>query len=576
VNLSVIDAAIVVGYFFLILGVGVYMGRRAEKNIESYFLGGHSMPWWLLGMSGSSTFFDITGTMWMVSVFYVLGMRGMWEHCFWCFPFAGFVLAYKAKWAYRSGVMTGMEWLIFRYGSGRAGQVARFVNVTIILITIVLMLGYAGTGVGKFIAVFLPIDKSVSIPLLFAFTGLYVLLGGFYSVVYSDFIQTVLLSFAAVYIAIAAFVNIDPLVFRETVGADWYSLRPVMELPNPSEKYPDVFGLLIALWVARGLLNLVGAGGGAADFQRFRAARNEAEASKIGLAWGMVISIRWALVMGFTAFGLSILASQGSAIDSENVLPIVLNQVLPVGVKGLVLAALLAAFMSTFDSSVNVGASFVVNDLVKPLWKTASPKNLVHVSYASTAAIVGLGIVISMYTDSIAAIWNPINFALGAALLAPGVLACYWWRVSGWAFCASGACTLPAAFYIKLFTDWRELQYFPVLAGISFASCIIAAYILPRTDAATLQSFYGKVRPFGLWGPVRKMLADNNEDPRRPERDRLDIPVALVATFFFIVLYVLMMDLVLHNWLRAAILSLCVLGSGIFLYLAWWKRLEDH
>jgi SSS family solute:Na+ symporter len=98
VNLSPIDAAIVIAYFVLILGVGAYMERRAEKDMDSYFLGGRTMPWWLLGMSGSSTYFDIAGTMWMVSVFYDLGMRGMWEHAFWCFPFAGFVLAYKAKW----------------------------------------------------------------------------------------------------------------------------------------------------------------------------------------------------------------------------------------------------------------------------------------------------------------------------------------------------------------------------------------------------------------------------------------------------------------------------------------------
>ncbi len=573
-NLSPVDAAIVLAYFVLILGVGAYMGRRADKDIESYFLGGRTMPWWLLGMSGSSTYFDIAGTMWMVSVFYVLGMRGMWEHCFWCFPFAGFLISFRAKWAYRSGVLTAMEWLILRYGSGRAGQAARLMNVIIFLITTILMLGYAGTGVGKFITVFVPVDKSVSIPLLFAFTGLYVLLGGFFSVVYSDFVQTVLLSFAAIYIGVNAFVSIDPVLFREAVGADWFSLAPVMALPEPAAEYPDLFGLLIMLWVAKGLLLLVGAGANGPEFQRLRAARSEADACRVGFAWGMVISIRWGLVMGFTAFGLYIFAAQGDVVDSEDVLPMVLNQVLPVGVKGLVLAGLLAAFMSTFDSSVNVAASFIVNDMVKPVWKTATERNLMHVSYAATVAVVGLGIVISLYTERIAAIWNPINFALGAALLAPGVLACYWWRISGWAVCASGACTLPAAFYIKLFTDWRELQYFPVLAGISFVSCIAAAYLLPPTPAAALRDFYSKVRPFGAWGPVRKMLADENLDPRRPERDRFDIPVALVGTAFFIVLYVLVMDVVLHNWPRAAILGALTLGSGAFLYAVWWKRLK--
>jgi len=574
VNLSPIDAGIVIAYLVLIFGVGAYMERRAGKNIETYFLAGRTMPWWLLGMSGSSTFFDITGTMWMVSVFYVLGMRGMWVHWLWCFPFAGFVLAYKAKWAYRSGVLTGMEWLVFRYGQERAGQAARFVTVIISLIGMVLMLGYAGTGVGKFLEEFLPIEKSLAIPLLFAFTGMYVVLGGFFSVVYSDFFQTVLLSFAAVYIAVAAFVQIDPEGFRQTVGADWFSLTPVWALEHPPEGYADLFGLLVMMWVAKGMIGLVGAGGGGADFQRFRAARNEADACKIGLAWGMVISVRWGLVMAFTAFGLSILAGQGGAIDGERVLPMVLNRVLPVGVKGLVLAGLIAAFMSTFDSTLNVAASFIVNDLVKPIWTRATPKALMLVSYGATLVVVVFGIVISLRTESIKAIWEPINFALGATLLAPGLLAPYWWRIGGWAHCVSGACTLPVAFYINRYTEMRELQYFPLLAGLSLVSCLIAAYVFPPAPAETLKDFYRKVRPFGLWGPVRRMLSEAGEDPRRPARDRLDIPVALVGTGFFIVLYLLMMDIVLHNWERAACLAAASGVGGAILYVAWWRRLR--
>jgi Na+/proline symporter len=579
-NLSPIDAGIVIAYMLVVFGVGAYMERRAGKNIESYFLGARTMPWWLLGMSGSSTYFDITGTMWMVSVFYILGMRGMWEHCFWCFPFAGFVLAYKAKWAYRTGVLTGMEWLVFRYGPGRAGQAARLMSVLIALIGMTLMLGYAGIGVGKFLEEFLPVQRSVAIPFLFAFTGLYVVLGGFFSVVYSDFLQTVLLSFAAIYIAIAAFCQIDPETFRQTVGADWFSLTPVWRLPNPhpeyAAKYKEAFGALAILWVSRGLIYLLSAAGGGADFQRFRAARCEADASKIGLAWGLVISVRWGLVMGFTAFGLSILASKGAALDSERVLPMVLNRVLPVGVKGLVLAGLIAAFMSTFDSGLNVAASFIVNDLVKPIWTGATQRGLMIVSYAATLGLVVTGILISLATETIASIWNPINFALGAALIAPGLLAPYWWRINGWAHCVSGAITIPVAFYIYFFTEWDKLQYFPFLSGVSLVSCLVAAYAFPPAPDATLREFYGKVRPFGWWGPVRQMLSDIGEDPCRFPRDRLDIPVAIVATGFFIVLYLLVMDVVLHNWPRASVLALAVAIGASLLHSFWWRRLPTE
>ncbi|MCB9768339.1 MAG: hypothetical protein H6752_09105 [Candidatus Omnitrophica bacterium] len=572
-NLSWVDAGIVVVYLVAVLLVGVYMERRAGKDIQSYFLGGGTLPWWMLGMSGSSTYFDITGTMWMVSVFYVLGIRGMWEQWFWAFPFAGFAMAYKGKWAYRSGVLTGMEWLVFRYGTGRQGQSARLTMVLINLLIMVFMLGYAGIGVGIFLEEFLPFGRNTMVVGLFAITGLYVLLGGFFSVVWSDFFQTILLSVAAVYISVTAFLQIDPATFRTDVGEQWFQLAPVWRLDPTPEKYPDPFGLLVLLWVTKGVITLFQAPGGGADFQRFRAAKNEADASKVGFAWGMVIAVRWALVMSFTAYGLAILSETGNAVDSEAVLPMVLNRVLPVGIKGMVIAGLIAAFMSTFDSTLNVAASFVTNDLVKPIWKSASQKQLMLVSYLSTALLVMLGIAISFKTESIASIWNPINFALGSAAIVPFLLSAYWWRVNGWSFCLSAVITLPIAFYIKVFTDLRELQYFPILFGSSLVATVIASVWLPSTSKESLIEFYDKVRPFGFWNPVKRWIEESGGNPARPKQDRGDLPIALLGTFFFVVLYLLMMDLVIHNWGRAWVLTALTLISGLGLYFFWWRRL---
>lgn len=575
-KLHPIDSIIIVCYFILIIAVGFRLKRRAGKDINSYFLGSGTMPWWLLGMSGSSSYFDITGTMWMVSVFYMLGVMGMWEQWFWCFPFAGFLMVYKGKWNYRSGVLTSMEWLIFRYGSDKAGQAARLTNVFISVILMILMLGYAGTGIGKFLEEFIPFEKNLVVPVLFAITGLYVILGGFMSVVYSDFFQTVLLSFASIYIAIVAYLKIDPKIFEKTVGSDWFNIKPVWEIQNPPFQYTDIFGLLVILWVSKGILQLfaVTGGGTGSEFQRVRAARNEAEASKIAMAWGLAMSVRWALVMAFTIFGLAIFANQGVEVDSERILPLVLNEVLPVGIKGLILAGLLGAFMSTFDSTLNVAASFIVNDFVKPIWKKATQKQLILVSYFSTTAIVVLGIIISLNTEQIRDIWNPINFALATALLAPALLAPYWWRVDGWTHCISGLITLVFAVWIYFFTEWNELRYFPVLAGISFFSTIFASYFLPNTGVEILTNYYQKIRPFGFWRPVIRMLVESGKSAERFRRDKYDLPVAIIATLFFIFLYLLMMDLVLHNWDRVVWLLFLVTVIGVFLYFSWWKKLK--
>ncbi len=154
------------------------------------------------------------------------------------------------------------------------------------------------------------------------------------------------------------------------------------------------------------------------------------------------------------------------------------------------------------------------------------------------------------------------------------MLGAYWWRLNGWGVCASGACTVPVGLYVYFHTDMTRLQYFPLLSGISLVATVAAAYLLPGVPADDLKNFYRKVRPFGAWGPVRRMLAAAGEDPSRPKQDRYALPIAFVGTAFFCVLYVLMMDLVLHNWPRVIVLTVLTLLGGLFLYVAWWRRLE--
>ncbi len=124
-KLSPIDLAIVVTYLLLVVGVGIWVKRRAAKGLESYFLGGRKLPWWMIAMSGSSSYFDITGTMWIVSMFVAYGFCGYWIQWMWGFVIAVFYFAYMGKWIRRSGVLTGAEWMRVRFGSDSGGEAAR-------------------------------------------------------------------------------------------------------------------------------------------------------------------------------------------------------------------------------------------------------------------------------------------------------------------------------------------------------------------------------------------------------------------------------------------------------------------
>ena len=155
-NLSTIDQVIVVLYLAAIMSIGFAMKRKAAKGMSSYFLGGRQLPWWALAMSGSSSYFDITGTMWIVSTFIALGLKGMWVHMLWGFPITAFYLAYMGKWIRRSDAMTGAEWMKTRFGPGKAGDIARLSYTLFAILTISALLGYGAIGMGKFGSIFLP------------------------------------------------------------------------------------------------------------------------------------------------------------------------------------------------------------------------------------------------------------------------------------------------------------------------------------------------------------------------------------------------------------------------------------
>jgi len=160
-NLKGVDIAIVAVYLAAVIGIGFYVKRKSAAGLESYFLGNRQMPWWMLAMSGSSSYFDITGTMWIVSLLVMLGLRGMWIQFMWGFIIAGFYMAFMGKWIRRSGVITGAEWMVKRFGAGVQGDLARLSYTIYAILTISALLGYTAVGMGKFGAEFIPVKTAL-------------------------------------------------------------------------------------------------------------------------------------------------------------------------------------------------------------------------------------------------------------------------------------------------------------------------------------------------------------------------------------------------------------------------------
>jgi len=598
-----VDYLVILLYFAAVIGIGFWYQRRASRNLDSYFLGGKSMHWLAMAMSGSVSTFDITGTMWIVALIYLFGMKSMWNHWMWGFLMAAFFMSYMGKWVRRSNVMTGAEWMITRFGDGPGGRAARLAYTLMAVVTLAGFIGYAFQGIGKFAAVYvdLGLDDDATVAVcaiaIFAITTLYVLLGGLYSVVVTNVIQTVILSVAAILIAGVAYTTVTPDLLAGLLEEkpDFASLAPVWrldgaaQLPEAYAAY-ELFGALVIVWVVKGLLLNLGGPGQMYDFQLFLATRSPRDAAKVGAAWSGFLIVRWAMCMGIALLALTGLI--GTA-DAEQMMPIVLQQFLWPGIRGLVIAGLLAAFMSTFSATVNAAASYIVRDLWQPLVRPeADQKHLVLAGRVATLAIVLVGTAIGWNADSIRQVWDWIMMAVGAAFVVPNVLRWYWWRLNGFAYAVGtligliGALLVPFAPQLAPFlpaalapaVENLNLPYvsFSVLCGLSLLGTLIATVATRPTDNGVLVSFYRNVRPFGLWGPIRQrsdLSLDVLDDPA--EGASLAVVNVVLSSVAILGVYLAPMYLVGHWHLEALAAFGMSVAAAVLLYFTWYRNLPE-
>src|SRR5271169_1620835 len=155
-NLHVVDICIIVGYFVAVVLIGLWVSRRGAKDLDSYFLGGKTLPWWMLGVSDASGMFDISGTMLMVYWLFVYGLKSVWLPFLWPVFNQIFLMMFLSGWLRRSNVLTGAEWIQTRFGRNTGANLAHLSVVLFALVNVVGMLAYGFKGVGKFAVDFLP------------------------------------------------------------------------------------------------------------------------------------------------------------------------------------------------------------------------------------------------------------------------------------------------------------------------------------------------------------------------------------------------------------------------------------
>jgi Na+/proline symporter len=610
-HLHVIDIGIIVAYLLSTVLIGYWVSHRASQSMQNYFLGGNTMPWYMLGISNASGMFDISGTMLLVSWMFVYGLKSVWIPWLWPTFNQIFLMVYLSAWLRRSKVMTGAEWIKTRFGVGRGAQASHLIVVIYAFVSIIGFFTYAFKGIGKFAQTYLPWNLTANeyALILIGITAIYVIKGGMISVVITEVVQFFILSIASFAVGIIAMRKVAPEMLHRVVppgwdniffgwhlNLDWSTLLPAATTKIAQDGY-GLFGFFVVMLLFKGIP--ISAAGPAPnyDMQRVLSAKNPREASMMS-AWVNIVLTppRYFLVIGLTVLAAAFfgpnLRAMGTNMDFELVLPYALGRFVPVGLLGFLIAGLLAAFMSNFAATVNAAPPYFVNDIYKRFINSnASPKTYVRLSYLASFSVIVIGVALGWNVTSVNEVVVWIVSGLWGGYTASNVLKWYWWRFNGWGYFwgmvtgIAAALGLPGIITQVPFVQQLLASYsinkevvivFPVVVGISLIGCLLGTLLTKAEDDAVLMDFYRRVRPWGFWGPVlKKVLA---EDPGfKPNKDFLrDMFNIAIGIVWQVALVALPLYIVIQEFYRVAIALAVILVTSAILKFTWYDHLNER
>lgn len=609
-ELSWLDGGIIIGYLVITLMLGFWLSRKASKNMESYFLGGNKIKWYMLGLSNASGMFDISGTMWTVTICFVYGLKSAWIPWLWPVWNQIFVMIFLAIWMRRSNTMTGAQWVTFRFGDGRGGRLSHIIIVVFAVISVIGFIAYFFEGIGKFATTFFEWDLSAEFLgyhltssqsyalILIGITTLYTLKGGMYSVVSTEILQFVIMTISCVVVGVIAYNMVSGEQVAAAVPEGWSDLSFGWNLDlDWTGKFPELndkiaqdgfglFGIFVMMMIFKGLFASLAGPVPSYDMQRVLSTRTPSEAAKMsGLTPLVLFAPRYLMVAGFAVLGMVYmkgdLQAMGQNIDFEMVLPLAIRKFVPIGFKGLLLAGLLAAFMGTFAAFINAAPAYLVNDLYKKyINPNASDKKLIRYSYASSLILVVVGLFFGFFVGSLNSLTLWLTSSLYGGYAAANVLKWIWWRFNGYGYFFGMLGGLVASTFMPslvrvFFPDAIDIYIFPVILVISFLASLLGCLYTKPSEMTVLKNFYKKTRPWGFWKPVhQEVLKDDPqfEGNKDFKRDMFNVIVGIAWQMSMVVLP--MYFLTRNNGGTVAALVVFALCSFI-LKRNWYDRLSE-
>ena len=607
-KLTWIDISIVIVYLITMLLVGWFMRKKARQNKESYLMGGKSLPWYMLGLSDASDMFDISGTMWMVALCFVYGLKSIWIPWLWPVFNQVFMMMFLSKWLRRSNANTGAEWLQTRFGTKGPGvKGSHIVVIAFALIGCLGFLAYGFVGLGKFMEIFIPWDVikeyvpfNVSPKYVPHFYGIvftlfamfYSIIGGMHSIVLGDVIKYMIMIIASLCIGVIAMQHLQGQTLNVPQGwnnpffgwrlnLDWSKIAADANKKIASDGY-SLFGLFFMMMILKGVFASLAGPAPNYDMQKVLSTRSPKDASKMtGFVSIVLLPVRYTMITGLTVLALLYynqlyLKGPDGVTDFERILPAAINNFLPVGVLGLVLTGLLGAFMGTFSGTLNAAQAYIVNDIyLKYINPAANNKKIISVNYLVGIAVVVVGVALGFMAHNVNDILQWIVGGLYGGYVAANCLKWYWWRFNANGFFWGMAVGIVAALLMPYVTTGLPLYWWPVLFVLSLAGSIIGTYAAPPTEMAVLKSFYTTVRPWGFWKPVHALVVADDPLFKGNKRFKLDMFNVVLGIVAQLCLTILPMYLIL-GYKMPLLFTLAILAVIIIiLKRTWWNKLEN-
>ena len=539
ITLHWIDWSIIISYILFSLGVGIYFSKRAASSTEEYFLSGRSLPWWIVGTSMVATTFAADTPLAITE--FVRG-PGIWQNWFWWNLLMGSLLSvflFSRLWR-RAEILTDNELLELRYSGKPAAFLRAFKAGYFAILYNFIVMGWVINAMASVVSVMLNMDKWTAVWLCVIIALVYAILSGFWGVVVTDLVQFVIAMFGSIALAIIALNYVGGMEvllskLNELLGSDVVTDNTLKFIPP----IPDTGVATQTFWESPFSKFLIfisvmwwshhGTDGGGYIIQRMSSAKNERHALLATLWFNIAhYALRvwpWIIVAVVSIVMFPIIPSEYSELGVKAGYPLVMNTLLGPGLKGILIVSFLAAFMSTIDTHLNWGVSYLINDIYKRFFKpNESERHYVLVGKIMTVILMILAAFTALKMQSISKAWEFI-FAMGAGIGLVLILRWFWWRVNAWSEITALATSIVITISFEIIAYFQtinnNLEYslfgsapsifgmslqvhhkLMIIVPIAIIAWVTVTFFTKPEPMTKLESFYKRVQPGGWWGPV--------------------------------------------------------------------------